>query len=261
MIVALLTDFGTSDYFVAAVKGSILTVDPSAVIIDITHDISPHDIRSAAVVLAACYRDFPPETIFTVVVDPGVGSSRRAIAVSCKDLIFVAPDNGVLSRVLGDAEYKAFELTNQRYFGPRRSSTFHGRDIFGPVSAHIALGVPLSELGPPAHDLSMLEFRRPRSSGGFLIAEITNIDRFGNIVTDLLPSDIPAQFELSINGHKVILIKDSYADAGPNELFLIVGSSGFVEVSMQGSSAAAMTGGAIGQELSLSSPIRSDFPE
>lgn len=251
MTIALLTDFGTSDYFVGAVKGSILTIDPAAVIVDITHDIVPHDICSAARVLAACCLDFPPETIFTAVVDPGVGSGRRAIAVRSNERIFVAPDNGILSDAVGDAEYQAFAITNDKYIGARRSTTFHGRDLFGPVAAYISLGVPLSELGPRVEDLTVLERSRPKVEGASLIAEITHIDRFGNIITNLTDADIPAAFELRLNGHQVSSKRDAYADAELDELFLIAGSSGFIEISLRERSAAAFTRSSPGEEVTL----------
>lgn len=162
MAIALITDFGIADYFVAAMKGSILSIHPSVSIIDITHEIPNHDIRAAAYTLAACCLDFPAGTVFTVVVDPGVGTDRRAIAVAAGGYYFVAPDNGVLSWALENMpDASAVELTNKLYFGPRRSTTFHGRDIFAPVSAHFALGVPLDEFGPAVTDLVRLDFRSP----------------------------------------------------------------------------------------------------
>ena len=142
-----MTDFGNRDYYVGAMKGVILSINPDARIIDITHDIEPQNITSAAFVLSACYRDFPPATIFVCVVDPGVGSERRAIVVESNDHIFVGPDNGLFSFVL-NPNARVIAIKNDRFFRKPVSSTFHGRDIFAPVAAHLSLGIDLHELGP-----------------------------------------------------------------------------------------------------------------
>src|SRR5437879_6404812 len=142
MLIVLLTDFGTSDYFVAAMKGAILTVNPTAMIHDLTHEIPPQDIRAAAFILEACYRDFPPDTVFACVVDPGVGGQRKAIVVEAAERFFVAPDNGLLGLILQNQRSpKVFELSNRKYQRRQLSGTFHGRDIFAPAAAHISLGV------------------------------------------------------------------------------------------------------------------------
>ena len=249
MPIALLTDFGTSDYFVAAVKGSILSINPDAVIIDITHEIAAHDIGAASFILGACCEDFPPDTTFMAVVDPGVGSSRRAIAVQARGRKFVAPDNGLLSDVLRGVEYTAVEATNKRYFGRRTSTTFHGRDIFAPVSAYLSLGVPLVELGPAAGSLVLFETECPTRSDGTVHGEIIHIDRFGNLVTNLTPADVPDKFCLDVSGVTVRCVSSSYAEMPRGELFLIKGSAGRIEISLREASAADLTGAAVGQKI------------
>lgn len=250
MAIALITDFGTADYFVAAMKGTILSIHPSVSIIDITHEIPNHNIREAAFTLAACYADFPAGTVFTVVVDPGVGSGRRSIAVGAGGYYFVAPDNGVLSRALAKTPTPfAVELKNERYFGPRRSTTFHGRDIFAPVSAHIALGVPLDELGPPVTDLVRSTVREPRRENGVLVGEIIHIDYFGNLITNLTTVDLTNTISVEINGHSVSRRLTAYAEASVGEIFLIEGSAGFIEISSREASAARIVGAKAGMAV------------
>lgn len=250
MAIALITDFGTADYFVAAMKGTILSIHPSVSIIDITHEIPNHNIREAAFTLAACCADFPAGTVFTVVVDPGVGSGRRSIAVEAGGYYFVAPDNGVLSRALAKTPTPfAVELKNERYFGPRRSTTFHGRDIFAPVSAHIALGVPLDELGPPVTDLVRSTVREPRRENGVLVGEIIHIDHFGNLITNLTTVDLTNTISVEINGHSVSRRLTAYAEASVGEIFLIEGSAGFIEISSREASAARIVGAKAGMAV------------
>ena len=148
MIIALLTDFGTKDYFVGAMKGVILNINENAKIIDITHEIEPQNIRSASFTLRACYKNFPPKTIFVAVVDPGVGSERRAILVETEDYFFIAPDNGLLSFIFNESDdFLVYEITNEKFFNQPVSQTFHGRDIFAPCAAHLSKGVLPAEFG------------------------------------------------------------------------------------------------------------------
>ncbi len=247
MAIALITDFGTADYFVAAMKGTILSIHPSVSIIDITHEIPNHNIREAAFTLAACCADFPAGTVFTVVVDPGVGSARRSIAVKASGYYFVAPDNGVLSWALAKTPTPfAVELINERYLGPRRSTTFHGRDIFAPVSAHIALGVTLDELGPPVTDLVRSTVPEPRRENGMLVGEVIHIDHFGNLITNLTAVDLTNTISVEINGHSVSRRLTAYAEASVGEIFMIEGSAGFIEISSREASAARIVGAKAG---------------
>ncbi len=191
-IITLITDFGERDGYVGAMKGVILGIAPGAALVDISHDIPPQDIPSAAFVLWSTYRFFPPDTVHLVVVDPGVGTQRRPIAVETRHGRFVAPDNGVLGYVLDEErEWQAVHLAEQRFWRPEVSMTFHGRDIFAPAAAHLAAGVPLHELGPAITNPVPMPFPRVRRlDGARCLARLVYIDRFGNCVTNL-PADYP----------------------------------------------------------------------
>src|SRR5919204_3422341 len=185
-IIALLTDFGTRDHYAGTMKGVALSVCPDATLVDITHDVPPHDVLAGALELAACYRDFPAGTIFLVVVDPGVGSSRRGIAADAGDFKFVAPDNGVLTVVLDETPpRKVVELTERRYARPTVSRTFEGRDRFAPAAAWLAKGIELSALGRPAGAIHRIDLPPPHTTADGLTGEVLRVDRFGNLVTNI----------------------------------------------------------------------------
>jgi len=248
--IALLTDFGLEDYYVGAMKGVILSISPNAPIIDISHNIRPQDIRSAAFVLAACWRDFPEGTIFVAVVDPGVGSDRRAILATAEGRFFVAPDNGLLSFVLNGGSVLAFQLTNEKYFKHPISRTFHGRDIFAPVAAHLSNGTPPEEFGPQIRDFVRFESSRPRrNSNGEAEGEIIYIDVFGNLVTNLRRGDVPAEFVIEINGHQTSRLAEFYAGETAGEIFAIFGSAGYLEISANRDSAARLLNANVGEKV------------
>lgn len=250
-VIALLTDFGTQDYFVGAMKGAILSISPHSTIVDITHDISPQDIGAASFTLRACYRDFPPQTIFVAVVDPGVGSARRAILVEADDYRFIAPDNGLLNFVL-NGKSRVFELTNEKYFAARVSGTFHGRDVFAPVAAHLSNGVEPEEFGNRITDYITFENAKPRRvSETEIEAGVIHIDRFGNLVTNLTPEDLPAEFILRIHETTIEKHLKYYAEAKPNELFSITGSAGFLEIVAFNASAANLLRVTTGAKISV----------
>ena len=251
MVIALLTDFGTRDYFVGAMKGAILSIAPKASIIDITHEIEPQNIRGAAFTFAACYRDFPKGTVFVVVVDPGVGSNRRAIAATSGGYHFVAPDNGVLSFVLAK-NARLYELTNRKYFAREISNTFHGRDIFAPVAAHLSCGISPSEFGREINDPILFDFPRPFPvSGNEITAQIIHIDRFGNLITNLTMADLPADFWLEMKGVTIERNLKFYAEASPDELFSISGSAGFLEVVVNRGRAKESLSAQVGDKLTV----------
>ena len=250
MPVTLLTDFGTSDYYVAAMKGVILGRNPQTPIVDITHEIPPQDIRSAAFVLLAVYSTFPRATVHTVVVDPGVGSPRRAIIVAAAGQFFVGPDNGVFSYIYDrEPGARVFDVTDERLFREVVSTTFHGRDVFAPVAATLAGGADPTELGERITDPVRLEPLRPRrSADGSLRGRILHVDRFGSCVTNLTGEDLPADamargFCIKIGGHQIRSLRRYYAEPGPpGELFAIRGSAGFLEISGDRVSAAGQLG-------------------
>lgn len=245
--ITLLTDFGTKDYFVGAMKGAILSVNPGANVIDITHEIAPQDVRAAAFTLANYYKNFPKGTVHVAVVDPGVGSSRRAVLVQTEDYFFLAPDNGLLSFVFDEIEggenasplsralparvFRVFELTNGKYFAPRVSRTFHGRDVFAPVAAHLSNSVEPERFGAEIEDFTRFETPKPRKiSAGETLAEIIHIDRFGNLVTNLKTEDLPAKFAVVVNETRIERHRKFYAEAAKGEIFSIAGSAGFLEI-------------------------------
>jgi len=258
-IITLLTDFGSQDYFVGAMKGTILSINPAANIVDITHETPPQDIRAAAFNLLGVYKEFPADTIHVVVVDPGVGSDRRPILIECANQIFVGPDNGVFSWVCEREENsRAIHLTNDKFFRAPVSSTFHGRDVFAPVAGALSTGVAPEELGPVIDDLVRLESLKPRTvDKGVTEASIIHIDRFGNCITNLTRDDLGSDgldgAKLVVNGHEVSSLREFFADGGAsnNELFCVFGSAGFLEIAAQNSSAASILGAERGDALML----------
>ncbi len=235
MRIALLTDFGTRDPYVAAMKG-VIAARTGAPILDLTHEIAPFDVFGAAWFLRAIVRYFPAETIFVCVVDPGVGSSRRIIAAEQEGRVFLAPDNGLLSLVLG-SQFSVRTVSNESLFLPHGSNTFHGRDRFAPVAAAIANGLPLDQVGPPIDHIVQLRYEPPLY-GDVVRGSIVAVDRFGNLITDIEAARIPfTPFLLQAQGIVIDRIERHYAGAAPGA-FLIVGSSGCIEISVANGSAA-----------------------
>ena len=250
-VITLLTDFGTADYFVAAVKGVILTANPKASIVDITHEIPPQDIEAAAFTLLAACSSFPAGTIHVVVVDPGVGSPRRPILIKTREALFVGPDNGIFSYVCEAGEKlgvtpELFRLTNRKYFRHPVSATFQGRDVFAPVAAALSQGVKPAQLGTAISNIVRLQPLRPTTSrDGTLLGRILHIDRFGNCVTNITQSDLTAKMiaagaTLRLKGKSVKSFRDYFAEetAGRDKVFGIWGSVGFLEIAAANDSAA-----------------------
>lgn len=249
MIVALLTDFGTRDHFVGAVKGTVLTIAPAAVIVDVSHEIEPQNVLEAAFTLGACYMDFPIDTIFMAIVDPGVGSSRRPIVVEAAERVFVCPDNGILSLLPGFTEnYSAFEITEQRFLAERVSTTFHGRDIFAHAVGHLANGVRPGEFGRRIDDMQILTVAQPVTAGDVITAAVIHIDRFGNLITNLDSGGAASGCVIEIAGRPARLLS-FYAQAEPGEVFAIAGSTGRIEVSVDRASARDVLDAKVGQEI------------
>jgi S-adenosyl-L-methionine hydrolase (adenosine-forming) len=256
-IITLLTDFGLTDYYVAAMKGVILDRNPAACIVDISHQIAAQNLSSAAYVLFGAYPNFPAGTVHMVVVDPGVGSARRPIAARARDHYFVGPDNGVFSFVFRHAHYEAFEINNPSLLASNISSTFHGRDIFAPVAAALSLGTTLSEIGSRLSTVQLLP-ESEHISPHLIESRIIHIDHFGNCVTGinratLSDADFPSSFSLEVGKTWIRKLKRFYLEttAAADEPFLIWGSIGFLEISLLSSSAAAGLGLRIGDPVTL----------
>jgi S-adenosylmethionine hydrolase len=246
-LIALLTDFGLRDHYVGTMKGVALGVCPEVTFVDISHDIAPHDVLGGALELGAAYRYFPHGTIFLAVVDPGVGSARRGLAVDTGEYRFVAPDNGVLSQVLGTDALRyavAVELSDPRYALPTISKTFEGRDRFAPAAGWLAKGIELIALGRPAGRLVRLDVPAPRITDQCIEGEILRVDRFGNLITNideamLMPGD---GWAVVVGGRDLPRVVSTYADASPGDLCALVGSSAHLEIAVNGGSAAETLG-------------------
>ncbi|MBI4497834.1 MAG: SAM-dependent chlorinase/fluorinase [Chloroflexi bacterium] len=284
-MLTLLTDFGTQDTYVGIMKGVILGINPGATLVDLTHQVAPQDIPQGAFLLGYAAPYFPAEAIHLAVVDPGVGSARRALAVQGPSGTFVAPDNGLLTYALdlapvGDAPggngaegsethtpspgslpvrevplpagWRAVALENPEFWRHPVSRTFHGRDIFAPVAAHLSLGVPLEQFGPPVTSLLALEVPRPcRTADGALVGRVIAVDHFGNLLTNLTPELLPAAgaptFEVA--GRRIAGLSQTYADGG--ELVAVVGSTGRVEIAVRNGSARSRLGVGVGARVTV----------
>lgn len=250
------TDFGGRDWFVGTIKGVILGIQPRAKVVDITHEIPAGDIRGGAFALAAACRFFPKGAVHVAVVDPGVGSARRAIAVQTADYFFVGPDNGVLSWALAKEKVRAIRaLELEAFFLRPVSRTFHGRDIFAPVAAHLSRGVPITKLGPALKDFARLEWPEARKQRGRLAGEVVYIDRFGNGITNLESRLAPraghACCEVHARRRFVCPVKPFYQAVPLKRPVALVGSSGFLEIAVNGGSAAEVLGLKIGTRVVL----------
>ena len=278
-LITLTTDFGTEDAYVGVMKGVILGLNPEANIVDITHHVPPQSVEEGAFIIGSSHRYFPKGTVHAVVVDPGVGTSRNAVLLATPSAVFLAPDNGVLSYVLqegfhqkpgasedlraaplpteGEAidlppNYLAYRLTNSEFWIHPVSSTFHGRDIFAPVAAHISLGVPPDRLGQRVQRLAWLPQQQPRWDGATLVGHVIHVDRFGNLITNIRAGLLPSErsVEVEIQGRRISGLSDSY-EAGERVL-AIVGSHGNLEISVRNGSAARELKAAVGD------PVRVD---
>ncbi len=251
-MITLLTDFGLSDPYVGIMKGVILSINPEVRIVDITHEVDPQDVSSAAYLIAAAYRYFPKKSIHVVVVDPGVGGSRAVIAVTAGGHFFLAPNNGVLSLIL-DAEPAdaVVRVDNPDFFLQPVSRTFHGRDIFAPVAAHLSRGLNVSVLGNrmESQDLVDLGIVPPvLSNTGELRGRIVLIDRFGNLITNIHENSVkqlcgtitPSRLKVIIGEHQINGLADRYSSVPSQTLLAIFGSMGFLEISVNRGSAAAV---------------------
>jgi S-adenosyl-L-methionine hydrolase (adenosine-forming) len=252
--ITLLTDFGTGDGYVGAMKGVIASIHPGAVLDDITHDVPPGDVGGASLRVGRYWNRWPPGTVHLVVVDPGVGTERRALALEADQRFLVLPDNGVGSRVLGSArEWRAVELREAAYRLPGASGTFHGRDVFAPAAAHLAEGVPLSRLGPPVTDPVRLVEPDPTEVAGGTEGEVISVDRFGNLVTNL-PGELARGAERVVVAGRNVPIGGVYGEAGRGSLIAVVNSDDRIEVALRDGSAARELGLGVGAPVRLPRP-------
>ena len=247
-VIALLSDFGTRDHYAGTMKGVMLGICPDATLIDITHDVPAHDLIDGALQLAAACRYFPSGTIFLVVVDPGVGSTRRGIAAEAGDYRFVAPDNGVLTAVFRDLPPKrVVELTDRRYARPTVSRTFEGRDRFAPAAAWLAKGIQLTALGRPVTDYQRIDIPIPAVTGDTIRGVVLRIDRFGNLVTNIDRRTFEGvarggAVQVTAEGHPVGRIVATYAEIQGTEICALFGSTDHLELAANSASAAEMLG-------------------
>ncbi|MBI4822742.1 MAG: SAM-dependent chlorinase/fluorinase [Nitrospirae bacterium] len=239
MLITLTTDFGYKDPFVGVMKGVILSINPSARIIDITHGITPHDVKEAAFTIAESFRYFPPKTIHVVVVDPEVGSPRRPILISADEYYFIGPDNGVFSLVFnsGFESLEVIHLTSEHYFLPERGVTFHGRDVFSPVAGWLSKGIALSNLGEPITDYVTIKLTELTITSSSIKGEVVFIDHFGNAITNIRRRDIDALFAEKPNGRLEISIKSTpalfrnyYSETQGKELSSLINANGYLEL-------------------------------
>lgn len=275
-VITLLTDFGLSGPYVAAMKGVILGINPQALIIDITHQVRPQAIEEGAFLLSTVVPFFPRRSIHLAVVDPAVGTERVALALQTHEALFVGPDNGLLSAALPDAArpvglpaaqqaggtadpiavplpagVRAVRLTNRRYFRQEVSRTFHGRDIFAPVAAHLSRGVPLEELGEPAQEvLTFPAWRALPDSSGCITGRVISIDNFGNLITNIRGTDLPSsEVWVAIGGQRFEGLQQTFQE-GP-DFVVYIGSSGYLEVAQRNGDAAAALSVGLGQRLTV----------
>ncbi len=261
-IVTLLTDFGIRDEYVGVMKGVMLGVAPQVRLVDLTHEIEPQDILQAAYVLNAAFSYFPSGTVHLAVVDPGVGGSRAAIAVRQGSHLFVAPDNGILSLILSGGVDGAFAITNPELFRRPISHTFHGRDIFAPAAAYLALGHPIENIGPPISERCLVRVQAAvdeRILEDNIVGCVVAIDHFGNLMSNITSKSLEILFRKFPARHIVVHVGDtvvsnfvkSYSEVDPDQVLALIGSRGYVEISVNMGNAAKRLGVGKGASVAI----------
>lgn len=256
-IITLTTDFGTSSPYVAAMKGVILSMNPEALLVDITHEVPPQDIRQGALVLEEIGPLFPTQTIHVAVVDPGVGTNRELVFAEISGRIYLAPDNGLLSRLALTAQpSRIVALTDSSFWREQVSATFHGRDILAPVAAHLSNGLPPERLGEPRERLAAIDWPECEVMPQKISGEVTSVDSFGNLITNITAEQlngVPTGEELSVRcgEHETAGLFRTYGDQPEMTLIALVGSSGKLELAIVGENAAAMLGEGVGSPVTL----------
>lgn len=256
-LVTLLTDFGTSDPYVAAMKGALLTRCPRAQIVDISHDIPPHNVLAGAVVLAEAARHFPPGTLHVAVVDPGVGTDRRILAAQCGEQMFLLPDNGVITMVADAAPIEDLVVVRNIDVLGGVSMTFHGRDVFAPLAAQLLNGLALQRLGPQPDSYRQLEIPVPVRSAGVVVGQVIYVDQFGNLVSNITWRDVeniwqaPATVRAACLGRDLGPLQGTYGFAAEGELLALVNSMGRIEVAVNRGRACDVLDAGVGTEVRL----------
>jgi len=259
-IVTLTTDFGLNDHFIGTMKGVILNIAPDAEIVDINHAVQAFDVLDGALTIAQAYSYFPAATIHVVVVDPGVGSARRPILLSTEKYYFVAPDNGVLSLVYSREErIRVRHITMEHYFMQPVSNTFHARDVFAPVAGWLAKGVDGDKFGDDISDYVRFNAPKPKAvDARTLRGVVLKVDRFGNLITNFTPQDVPMlfrttppPFKIAVGKQQITAMHSSYSEGSPNELFGILGSMGYLEIAANRAAAVQLVGSGKGSEVTL----------
>ncbi|WP_340103352.1 SAM hydrolase/SAM-dependent halogenase family protein [Rhodohalobacter sp. 8-1] len=255
-LITLTTDFGVKDHYVGVLKAVLLSIAPDTRLVDISHQIPPQDIMAGAWVVRNSAMLFPPGSVHLVVVDPGVGTQRKPIAIKIEDQYFVGPDNGTFSLIADQYDYKGIELTNSKFWRPNPSQTFHGRDIFAPVAAHLANGVDFSELGQPIEKLETYRWAVPISDKDGVQGWIVHIDHFGNLISNIPESMIReagAGSDLKIYVGNTIFdtIVNTFGDVPDGEPAAYIGSSGVLEIAINKGDAREMLGVEKGAQISI----------
>lgn len=255
-IITLTTDFGLQDHYVSVMKAVILGISPDVRLVDVSHQIPPQDIMAGAWVLRNASMHFPAGTVHLVVVDPGVGTRRDPVVMRINNQLFVGPDNGIFSLIADEFEYEAWRLTNPKFWIENPSHTFHGRDIFSPVAAHLANGVSLSELGEPANDLVTYRWAVPISDRDGIQGWIVHIDRFGNLISNIPASMIEksvgdSRFRIYVGNTILDEIVDTFGDVPDGEPAAYIGSSGTLEIAINKGNAKEMLGVQKGAQISI----------
>jgi S-adenosylmethionine hydrolase len=257
-IITLTTDFGLADGYVGIMKGVILGIARDVALVDLSHEVPPQDVREAVYLLYGAAPYFPDGAIHLAVVDPGVGSERRALIVRTSHALYVGPDNGLFTRPLDEPGAQAWELNRPEYWLPHVSRTFHGRDIFAPVAAHLANGAPPGEMGRLIADPVRLSLAGPsRAPDGALRGHVVHVDRFGNLITDVPAAWLAGTgWQCRIADETIVEISDTYADAPLGTLLMLFGSAGTLEIAERNGNAARRLGVRAGEEVIL----KEDYP-
>jgi len=259
-MVTFTTDFGVNDHYVGSMKGVILNINPAAQIVDICNSVQSFDVLDGALTIAQCYKYFPANTVHLVIVDPGVGTSRRPLLVMTEKCFFIAPDNGVLSFVYEQEErISVRHISAEHYFLQPVSATFHGRDVFAPIAGYMSKGMEFSKFGDEVTDYVRFAAPKPKPvNDKAMKGVVLKVDKFGNLITNIRPQDLPQlfaasppPFKLVVGKSEITKIKGAYAEGAPGEVFAILGSTGFLEIAANRAAAAHVVGAGRGTDVGV----------